>query len=113
MFLEFWMIEDSGQDLDNRNVDRLLDVFRLEGCDRDDPGHAIPVLADDGVLANVDSQALQRTPTGAQRLSFPTSINLTCLHGRHRICAAQHFLPASDRWWMVKIFDTSKKEKGL
>ncbi|KAL5331286.1 hypothetical protein ACEPPN_000816 [Leptodophora sp. 'Broadleaf-Isolate-01'] len=41
---------------------------------------------------------------GYPMLKFPTSCQLECLHGRHRIEAAREFLLPTDRWWVVDLY---------
>jgi hypothetical protein len=94
----------SARDLDDQNVDRLLGIFRLRGCQRDDPANAVPVVVEDQTLADISS-ALSQNPIGARTVPLSGTVKLQCLHGRHRISAARRFLPASDKWWTVKVFD--------
>ena len=94
----------SARDLDDKNVDRLLGIFRLRGCQRDDPANAVPAVVEDQTLADI-SLALSQTGIGARTVPLSGTVELQCLHGRHRISAARRFLPASDKWWTVKVFD--------
>lgn len=102
--------------LDQKNVARLEKVFSIEGCLRLDPEHRVPVILDDKDLerslreANVANGELFNAkipPT----LSFPHGYSLRCLHGRHRIAAAQKFLLAGDKWWIVDIYSESTCER--
>ena len=44
-------------------------------------------------------------------LVFPNGYRLECLHGQHRIQAAQRiFLPARDKWWTVALYLTGITE---
>ena len=102
---------DSGRDLDDHNVERLIKVFELVGCKREHPANAISVMVEKEVLANMLTQQLlyssslhSLVPTQLQCLNT----KVTCLHGRHRICAARKFLQPSDRWWTVKLFDSGR-----
>lgn len=94
----------SVRDLDDQNVDRLLGIFRLCGCQRDDPANAVPVVVEDQTLSDF-SPALSQTTIGARTVPLSGTVKLQCLHGRHRISAARRFLAASDNWWTVKVFD--------
>ncbi|SMY30085.1 unnamed protein product [Zymoseptoria tritici ST99CH_1A5] len=103
---------DSGRELDDRNVERLLGIFKLQGCQREEPGHSIPVLVDKDTLAAAlahegsPPRILHQTSVEAEPLLFPSAITLTSLHGKHRVHAARKFLLPVDQWWTVKVFDT-------
>lgn len=110
---------DSGRDLDDRNVKRLLGIFSLQGCRREDPTHAIPVVVEKkdlvAALAHENSHlsVLHQSSVEAQLLFFTANVELTCFHGKHRIYAARKFLRPSDQWWTVRIFDSGKEKKDL
>ncbi len=99
--------------LDQKNIARLEKIFDIEGCLRLDPEHRIPVLIDDGDLkaslhqANLASAELF-TSNIPPALPFPENYRLICLHGRHRIAAAQNFLLAGDKWWTVDFYSESR-----
>ncbi|KAK0247123.1 hypothetical protein LTR29_017846 [Friedmanniomyces endolithicus] len=88
------------RDFDKANVDRLVNIFRLEGCQRDDPPHFVPGLIARESLGPEWQQLLE-----PQRLSLPTSVVLRCLHGKHRILAAREVLPPHEQWWNVALYD--------
>lgn len=98
--------------LDQKNVARLRKVFELEGCLRLDPEHHIPAIIDPAILeqslyqSSVDRAELFSTGN-LPEISLPPQHRLSCLHGRHRIAAAQTFLIASDRWWTVDFYSDS------
>ncbi|EGP82388.1 uncharacterized protein MYCGRDRAFT_51649 [Zymoseptoria tritici IPO323] len=106
---------DSGRELDDRNVERLLGIFKLQGCQREEPGHSIPVLVDKDTLAAAlahegsPPRILHQTSVEAEPLLFPSAITLTSLHGKHRVHAARKFLLPVDQWWTVKVFDTGQQ----
>jgi len=88
------------RDFDKANVDRLVNIFRLEGCQRDDPTHFVPGLIAREHLGPEWQQLLE-----PQRLSLPTSVVMRCLHGKHRILAAKEVLPPHEQWWNVALYD--------
>ena len=96
--------------LDSSNVDRLAEIFELEGCLRLDPDHYVPAI----INQNAFTKALQISglpqglPTSSsdepQWLSLDPQSYLTCLHGRHWLAAARRFLGPSESWWVVDIY---------
>ena len=95
--------------LDPKNVARLIKVFTLEGCNRLDLEHRVPVVINAGVLqqsihnsglASGDLLKSHIPPT----LTFPANTLLKCLHGRHRIAAAKAFLQLGNKWWTVDFY---------
>lgn len=47
---------DSGRDLDDQNVNRLVGIFKLQGCNWESTANAISVLVDRGALGTVLTQ---------------------------------------------------------
>ncbi|KAL6714243.1 hypothetical protein ACLMJK_007666 [Lecanora helva] len=94
---------------DPKNIKRLIQIFKLEGCLRLSPEHHIPALIDNDTLIQsleqfeIPAENLFSAPTPPE-LSLPPGTTLTCLHGRHRIAAAHKFLLAGDRWWTVDLY---------
>ena len=96
--------------LDPKNVQRLIHVFELEGCFRDDHENRIPAL--------VSRKALKRVGVVPSRHGAVSLVKqlpggpLKGLHGRHRHAAAkEYFLDASERWWTVDLYDNSTSNK--
>ncbi|PWW77220.1 hypothetical protein C7212DRAFT_181748, partial [Tuber magnatum] len=77
--------------------------------------HRIPVIIELGVLATaletsgVDAETLIGSRDGPPVLHLPDS-SLECLHGQHRILAANRYLGSDSRWWVVDRYD---KGNGL
>lgn len=92
--------------LDKSNVDRLFDLFEIEGCGNLEPEHRIAALIDRQILetalskSNLTLHALL-DPTNQPRLSFTADIQLTCVYGKHRINAADAF---GVKWWLVDLY---------
>ncbi|KAJ5155476.1 hypothetical protein N7492_008279 [Penicillium capsulatum] len=99
----------SSREIDHKNVERLHEIFAKDGCNRLDLRNH--------VTAVVSKQHLQRTchATGltleelksrqqqCPRLGF-RGREVKCLHGQHRLKAAEDFLSPSDRWWTVDLY---------
>ena len=108
--LRYESITVDPRQLDPKNVDRLLGVFKLEGCRRLEPQSHIPALISRAALHSL----LERIPGGQSSLSprgkekTPIQVEprdyLTCLQGRHRIEAAKKYLHPDDKWWVVDLY---------
>jgi hypothetical protein len=95
--------------LDHKNVARLVQIFELEGCHRLEPEHHVPAIISEKIL----SDALQRSQVSQAallkhdqppRLRFDDTVRLTCLHGKHRLAAADEFLLPGDKLWVVDLY---------
>ncbi|KAL9129890.1 MAG: hypothetical protein Q9217_001790 [Psora testacea] len=86
---------------DPRNKDRLVSIFRFQGCCRDDAVHRVPALIEPELYHEADGN-------GFLDLSTP----VRCLHGRHRLEAAKEFLPVGDQWWTVDFFPQDVSADG-
>jgi len=93
--------------LDLKNVARLRRIYEIEGCQRLEPEHHVPVLVDEEALGKAlkkdgvpgaSLKGLREPPL----LEFGTKI--TYLHGRHRLEAGVGFLGVDDRWWVADIY---------
>ena len=93
--------------LDDKNVGRLMQIFKLEGCKRLEPEHHIPALIEETVLEQ--SLVQSGLQLGSLRdippvLELPDNYRLVCLHGKHRIAAANRFLLPGNKWWTVDLY---------
>ncbi len=102
--------------LDPKNVARLRNIFLLEGCQRLDPQHHVPVLINQATLG----QALRSSNiprASLKSLDEPQLLSLdgviTYLHGRHRLEAAKDVLKADDKWWVVDVYLDGKRQPQL
>lgn len=89
------------------NVDRLLHIFRLEGCRRDDINNVVDGIIDETSLTT--SLLSQNATLPDQHLGSDGKIpwlscSVQCLTGLHRIHAADIFLDSNDKWWIVRLF---------
>ncbi|TKA80621.1 hypothetical protein B0A49_04907 [Cryomyces minteri] len=96
--------------VDEKNVQRLVQVFETEGCYRLEPEHFVPALVrqadlDHALAASGLTQAeLLDCGTIPPTLSLPSQCSLLCLHGRHRVEAAHRHLGAFEKWWVVDLY---------
>lgn len=93
--------------LDPKNVARLRRIFQLEGCLRLEPEHHVPALISSQYLDTALSDAMLQ-PGKLMTCDDPPMLNicapLLCLHGKHRLNAANEFLDPLDKWWVVDLY---------
>lgn len=96
--------------LDQKNVERLCEVFRKDGCNRLDVQHHVTAVVNRRHLkrarreAQITPEELLTNPSDKYPiLSFPSS-QVQCLHGQHRLNAAAEVLAPSERWWTVDLY---------
>lgn len=100
----------TSQCLDDKNVERLCEIFRKNRCRRLDIDNFVPVAVSRIALAD----ALQRSEVSARTLLLSSGRDipfltfsrgqLLGLHGRHRLCAASKILAPLERWWTVDLY---------
>ncbi|KAH7111262.1 hypothetical protein B0J11DRAFT_598641 [Dendryphion nanum] len=103
--------EESRQ-LDEKNVERLRNLFREEGgCRRLDLRNHVPAIISQSQLdaamaaSRISAgQLLEDARDGYPELDFPPGYRLKCLHGRRRTLAAAQVLPPEDRRWTVDLY---------
>ncbi|CRK09996.1 hypothetical protein BN1723_009118 [Verticillium longisporum] len=92
---------------DRDNVERLVKMFRIEGCNRLNPLHFVSGTVSADVLqtslaySNLTADDL-RAPT-PPTLRLPPGAQIECLHGKHRVAALREskcFYP----WWPVRLY---------
>lgn len=96
--------------LDQKNVERLCNIFRKTRCQRFELANYIPATVSGQALA----EAIQAAGISARSLLVSTAKDmpilrfsenqLTALHGRHRLCAGTRVLTPTERWWTVDIY---------
>lgn len=88
---------------DEKKVLRLLGIFKLQGCDREDEEHCIVALVDPAELDEGSLLSLRQSISlrDAKTLRLPSAL---CLNGIHRVRAAERFLDRNDRWWPCRLF---------
>ncbi|KAF8545287.1 hypothetical protein BDD12DRAFT_976954 [Trichophaea hybrida] len=109
----------TGREVNVKNVERLKNIFELEGCLPKHPHHHVPVLVKQGdfesglrssdvTAANLKNCGTANPPT----LKFPDRA-LECLHGKHRLLAARSHLPPKDQLWVVDLYVESSQHFSL
>ena len=100
---------ENPRQLDHKNIERLIKVFELDGCDRLNTANHVPALISGSSLTAL----LETVPGGVDRLKStdeePVLVDLpdrlTYLHGRHRLEAAKRVLAASEKWWVIDLYE--------
>lgn len=109
---------ETRHDPDDRHVERLLNIFRLQGCHREDSAHVIPVVVEENFSATselhtMNEPALSQTCSRARPACFAPHVRVLCLRGKHRVTAARKFLNLSDQWWTARVFVSCKWRERL
>ncbi|KAE8130756.1 hypothetical protein BDV38DRAFT_276525 [Aspergillus pseudotamarii] len=97
------------REIDQKNVERLRDIFAKDGCQRlDIRNHVTAVVFRQHLerachAAGLTPEELKTCQPQYPRLLFRRH-QVQCLHGQHRLKAAEETLPPSDRWWTVDIY---------
>lgn len=102
--LDHLIFESGVRDYDEKNVTRLRNIYKTEGCKRADPDHFIPAVVSPS-FPGIYQQDSRRLPDPE---ALPADFRILCLHGKHRILAAKTFLPYRDQWWTLALYDECK-----
>ena len=93
------------------HVEKLVDVFRREGCHRLDPWNHVPVIASRSLLSeSLQASGLQNDDLmkEGEPIALEFSINLQLLHGRRRLLAAEAEEYLWNKWWVVEIYSDGR-----
>ncbi len=101
---------------DPKNVSRLLQIFKLEGCLRLTSEHHVPVIIrrqqlDDALRA--DRKSIEDLRSAQEPFLLSLCTNVTYLHGGHRLEAGNNFLNPDDRWWVADLYLEERKHSRL
>jgi hypothetical protein len=87
------------------HVDKLVSVFRGEGCHRLDPWNHVPVIVGRNTLSTRLRLARLRSEDLIREGEPPLlefTAPLRVLHGRRRLLAAEEYL--WDKWWIAELY---------
>ena len=92
------------------NIDRIVEIFNIEGCKREEHDHFVRALVDKKQLEATLAEKRQILPLQPQRVEEIPHLNIVvdCLDGYHRIEAGKRYLSENDRWWVVRLFSSGK-----
>lgn len=103
----------SARVLDEKNVERLVSIYKLTACQQLKPSNHIPgILPPEafsrfvGSIATVQNPLRSDEPSGWPMLIVSEEQQIQCLHGRHRVEAARRCLGRRDQWWVVDFYST-------
>lgn len=91
------------------HINSLVRVFESEGCMRSSPDNYVKVIVERNLLQQcLTGQGLSEAHLHGelQFLDFPSDFQLTLLHGKHRLLAAERFL--WDKWWVAEFYSEGK-----
>lgn len=107
------------QHIDTKNVERLREIFDKEGCRRlDIYNHVSAVVSRQHLREALQAAGVNTTdlltdqPSRFPHLHFSIA-SIKCLHGQHRLKAAEHYLPSFDQWWTVDLYLDGKHESHI
>ena len=103
---------DNTLPIDHKNVERLVEVFGREDCQRGEPENHVQVLIEPDLLQRALA-ASSLLPQDLHELGRIEDLQLdtdevVVLQGRHRLLAAKKVLFNTDRWWIADLYDTGK-----
>ncbi len=104
----------STRQVDIKVIEQLKRDFDGEGCIRGEPSHRIPAIIDDLTLEtnlerlNLNTEDFKKRASNPPSFHLGRNVMLECLHGKHRVLAAQDYLSPSQRWWIVDLYGTGK-----
>ncbi|KAK3672623.1 hypothetical protein LTR78_007435 [Recurvomyces mirabilis] len=103
--LHFNQQSDLGhRNVSDRNVSRILRIFKIEGCQRKDENHFLTGIVDG---AEDLREALTSAPSAYEQLPVLPHCRVECLNGLHRILAAREHLDQNDQWWIVRLYTSA------
>lgn len=107
---------NQGRQVDPAIVKSLQRQFTEIGCLRHELNHHVPVVVDNEALeiihqANIRKEDLKASKFGGtlKQLRLLGTQKLRCIHGQHRLIAAQRILPEDDQWWIADIYLFAKE----
>ncbi|PVH95990.1 hypothetical protein DM02DRAFT_536228, partial [Periconia macrospinosa] len=106
-------VKTGHREVSEKTINKLINVFKFEGCRRYDEENYVDALIDQNILLQILSTAgldlqyfrHQSRASPAQEIQeLNIGGNVDCLNGLHRIKAAQRFLDPNDQWWIVRLY---------
>lgn len=99
----------SSREIDHKNVERLHEIFGKDGCNRLDlRNHVTAVVSMQHLQRACHAMGLTLEELKSRQQQYPRLAfrgrQVKCLHGQHRLQAAEDFLFPSDRWWTVDLY---------
>lgn len=93
---------------DPKNIKRLLNIFKLEGCCRFEAQNHIPALIShdqyERLINGLPDRGSQLKNCDVEPPQTNSAETLVCLHGKHRLEAARRYLGSGEKWWIVDLY---------
>ncbi|KAL8770678.1 MAG: hypothetical protein Q9209_003746 [Squamulea sp. 1 TL-2023] len=93
---------------DPKNIKRLLEIFKLEGCRRSEPRNRVPALISPEqytrLIDGLPNKDLYLKDCNLEPPETTLAETLVCLHGKHRLEAARRYLGSGQKWWIVDLY---------
>ncbi|KAJ5589658.1 hypothetical protein N7537_012336 [Penicillium hordei] len=100
---------------DQKNVDRLIHIFEIEGCCNLEPEHRIAAVVDSSNFTNAlsmtgatEEQLLD--PASQIALKFNDNARLVCVYGKHLLRAAE---AVGESCWLVDIYNDGQSPSSV
>lgn len=99
----------TSREIDQKNVERLREIFAKDGCQRlDIRNHVTAIVSRRHLRRACHATGLTTEKLKSRQQQYPRLCfrerQVHCLHGQHRLKAAEETLPPSDRWWTVDLY---------
>ncbi|KAF4202416.1 hypothetical protein CNMCM8927_000228 [Aspergillus lentulus] len=96
----------SEADIAMSNVDRLITIFNIEGCQHLEPEHRVAaVISQDILTRSLElsgvSQSALLNHVNPPHLVFQDDVRLICPYSQHRLKAAEAY---GEAWWLVELY---------
>lgn len=97
------------REIDQKNVERLRDIFVKDGCQRQDiRNHVTAIVSRRHLRRACHATGLTPEELKSRQQQYPCLCfrgrQVQCLHGQHRLKAAEETLAPSDQWWTVDLY---------
>ena len=93
-------------------IKRLKQIFKTQGCRRYQDENFLNGIVShealDHALAEVGLTQTRLTRKEDGTIPLVPVLSVGCLHGLHRVRAAEHFLDEDDQWWVVRLYADGK-----
>lgn len=99
-------------EVDRKNVERLVEIFKIEGCGHLEPEHRVAAIIDAQILEEAAASSMVTNEmllkeVDPPSLRFRQDIQLLCPYGKHRLLAAKVY---GEKWWLVELYLKGKQD---
>ena len=97
-------VEVNPRQLNRKNVQRLINIFALEGCFRLEPDNYVTALLPHSLLIRVPRICTVPANGDVVPSVFDSPEPLQCIHGKHRIETAKKYFALKSKWWVINVY---------